>query len=151
AGGAHGAAAPTRVHRRDDLALRVGQQHGRAVGKAEHQRPGRRTGDQHIAEGPRLSVAIDQRDVATMHLVRGEQLVTLRADRRGSATQVLVHVLGAIADAVAHIERLTETDADATGASRDAVEDAWKLREPVEAEQVQAHAAAPASLAASTT
>src|SRR5579864_1840662 len=93
---------------------------------------------------------IDEGHLTSVHLIRAEQLLALCANRGRHSTQVFIDVLLGVAYRVAHIERFAPALAHSARPSADAVNDACDLGEIAEPKQLQAHAAVPASRAAST-
>src|SRR5437588_8362999 len=86
-----------------------------------------------------------------MDLVRGKQVLAPRTNRVRSAPKVLVHVVAAITDAVTHVQRCAAPIAHAALTRGYRVDYAIDARQTLKLKQIQAHAAAPASRAASTT
>src|SRR5438445_2287402 len=151
ASSADGAAAPTRVYQADNAALGIGKQHWRTVGKAQHQRLVGRPGDQNIATRAGLRISFDRRHGAPVDLMGGKQIRFAYPNGFRNPTEILVDVLGRVADRVADVERLAALNTHPTRARGDGVDDAWYQRQVFEREELQAHAAEPASRAASTT
>ena len=92
-----------------DPPLRIGEQNGRAIRVAQHQRARRRVGHQDVAVWPRLGVGLDDGDAAPMDLIRRKQVFCTCANSQANAPNVLVDVCPRVADRIADVQRLAAT------------------------------------------